>query len=62
VQGCERHRPDPIDIPSLSAALVTAIKSSYGVTTRFVAPTAGSYGFRAWGTGLATLQQMTVRP
>jgi hypothetical protein len=51
-----------INIPSLAGALATAIKSSYGVTTGFVPPTAGSYGFRAWGTGLATLQQMTVGP
>jgi hypothetical protein len=51
-----------INIPSLAGALATAIKSSYGVTTGFVSPTAGRYGFRAWGTGLATLQQMTVGP
>jgi hypothetical protein len=52
-----------LNIPSLAAALVTAINSySYGVTTGFVPPTAGSYGFRAWGNGLATLQQMTVGP
>ncbi len=51
-----------INIPSLKAALATAITTSYGVTTGFVTPAAGSYGFRAWGTGLATLQQMTVGP
>lgn len=51
-----------INIPSLTAASTTAIKYSYGVTTTITPPTAGSYGLRSWGSGLVSLQQMTVGP
>jgi hypothetical protein len=49
-----------ITIPDLAAAVVTATKNSYGVTTAIVPPLAGGYGLRAWSDGMVTLQQMTV--
>ena len=47
---------------NLTAASVTAIKYSYGVTISIVPPVEGSYGLRAWGSSTVRFWQTTAGP